>query len=98
LIHFILFQNAFEIAIFVWIGITFGFDSCMMGQLYYPVTKLIIGVFNLGLCGFSTLPLYAIVTQLPIVKSNIKVDRLTGVLTMTKTMMMVIGAEFESSH
>jgi hypothetical protein len=70
----------------------------MMGQLYYPVTKLIIGVFNLGLCGFSTLPLYAIVTQLPIVKSNIKVDRLTGVLTMTKTMMMVIGAEFESSH
>ncbi|WJX35576.1 hypothetical protein P8452_23549 [Trifolium repens] len=43
LIRFILFQNAFEIAIFVWIGITFGFDSCMMEQLYYPVTKLIIG-------------------------------------------------------
>ncbi|KAK2446041.1 Seven transmembrane MLO family protein [Trifolium repens] len=64
LIRFILFQNAFQIAIFLWIGITFGFDSCMMGQLYYHVTKLIIGGCTLGLCGYSTLPLYTIVTEL----------------------------------
>ncbi|WJX35577.1 Mlo15p [Trifolium repens] len=64
LIRFILFQNAYQMAIFVWIGITFGFDSCMMEQLYYPVPKLIIGVCTLGLCGYSTLPLYAIVTEM----------------------------------
>ncbi|RDX82852.1 MLO-like protein 1, partial [Mucuna pruriens] len=56
LIHFILFQNAFEIAFFFWIWVTYGFDSCIMGQVSYIVPRLVIG--------YSTLPLYAIVAQM----------------------------------
>ncbi|XP_061359112.1 MLO-like protein 1 isoform X2 [Gastrolobium bilobum] len=64
LIHFILFQNAFEIAFFFWIWVTYGFDSCIMGRVRYIIPRLIIGVFIQLLCSYSTLPLYAIVTQM----------------------------------
>ncbi|KAH6765766.1 Seven transmembrane MLO family protein [Perilla frutescens var. hirtella] len=64
LIHFILFQNAFEIAFFFWIWVQYGFDSCIMGQVRYIVPRLIIGVFIQVLCSYSTLPLYALVTQM----------------------------------
>ncbi|KAK7350554.1 hypothetical protein VNO77_09297 [Canavalia gladiata] len=64
LIHFILFQNSFEIAFFFWIWVTYGFDSCIMGRVRYIVPRLIIGVFIQILCSYSTLPLYAIVTQM----------------------------------
>ncbi|XP_038996721.1 MLO-like protein 1 [Hibiscus syriacus] len=64
LIHFILFQNAFEIAFFFWIWVQYGFDSCIMGQVGYIIPRLIIGVFIQVLCSYSTLPLYAIVTQM----------------------------------
>uniref|UniRef100_A0A0A0KCY4 MLO-like protein n=1 Tax=Cucumis sativus TaxID=3659 RepID=A0A0A0KCY4_CUCSA len=64
LIHFILFQNAFEIGFFFWIWVQYGFDSCIMGQVRYIIPRLIIGVFVQVLCSYSTLPLYAIVTQL----------------------------------
>ncbi|KAK4270037.1 hypothetical protein QN277_023124 [Acacia crassicarpa] len=64
LIHFILFQNSFEIAFFFWIWVTYGFDSCIMGQVGYIVPRLVIGVFILVLCSYSTLPLYALVTQM----------------------------------
>ncbi|KAF8784007.1 hypothetical protein HU200_000032 [Digitaria exilis] len=63
LIHFILFQNAFEIAFFFWILTTYGFDSCIMGQVRFIVPRLVIGVVIQLLCSYSTLPLYAIVTQ-----------------------------------
>ncbi|KAL8026947.1 hypothetical protein ABFX02_14G063300 [Erythranthe guttata] len=64
LIHFILFQNAFEIAFFFWIWVQYGFDSCIMGKVRYIVPRLIIGVFIQVLCSYSTLPLYALVTQM----------------------------------
>uniref|UniRef100_A0A5B7BDC0 MLO-like protein n=1 Tax=Davidia involucrata TaxID=16924 RepID=A0A5B7BDC0_DAVIN len=64
LIHFILFQNSFEIAFFFWIWVQYGFDSCIMGQVRYIVPRLIIGVFIQVCCSYSTLPLYAIVTQM----------------------------------
>lgn len=64
LIHFILFQNAFEIAFFFWIWVQYGFDSCIMGQVRYIVPRLVIGGFIQILCSYSTLPLYAIVTQM----------------------------------
>ncbi|KAL9259718.1 MLO-like protein [Drosera capensis] len=64
LIHFIQFQNSFEIAYFFWIWVQYGFDSCIMGQIRYIVPRLIIGVFIQVLCSYSTLPLYAIVTQM----------------------------------
>ncbi|KAL6978954.1 MLO-like protein 1 [Sarracenia purpurea var. burkii] len=64
LIHFILFQNAFEIAFFFWIWVQYGFDSCIMGQVRYIVPRLVVGGFIQVLCSYSTLPLYAIVTQM----------------------------------
>ncbi|XWS64947.1 hypothetical protein CRYUN_Cryun05aG0048100 [Craigia yunnanensis] len=64
LIHFILFQNAFEIAFFFWIWVQFGFNSCIMGEVRYIIPRLVIGVFIQVLCSYSTLPLYAIVTQM----------------------------------
>ncbi|XP_044470627.1 MLO-like protein 1 isoform X2 [Mangifera indica] len=64
LIHFILFQNSFEIAFFFWIWVQYGLESCIMGKLRYIVPRLVIGVFIQVLCSYSTLPLYAIVTQM----------------------------------
>ena len=64
LIHFILFQNSFEIAFFFWIWLQYGFDSCIMGQVRFIVPRLVIGVFIQVLCSYSTLPLYAIITQM----------------------------------
>ncbi|GER34204.1 MLO-like protein [Striga asiatica] len=64
LIHVILFQNAFEIAIFFWMLVMFGFDSCIMGEIGFIVPRLVIGVFVQFLCSYSTLPLYAIVAQM----------------------------------
>ncbi|XP_071738030.1 MLO-like protein 1 [Rutidosis leptorrhynchoides] len=64
LIHVILFQNAFEIAFFFWILVQFGPDSCIMGKMVYIVSRLIIGVFIQVMCSYSTLPLYALVTQM----------------------------------
>ncbi|XP_047307797.1 MLO-like protein 1 [Impatiens glandulifera] len=64
LIHFILFQNAFEIGFFFWIWVQYGFDSCIMGQVRYIVPRLVLGVIVQVLCSYSTLPLYALVTQM----------------------------------
>lgn len=64
LIHFILFQNAFEIAFVLWILATFGFHSCITGKLRYLIPRIVIGVIIQFLCSYSTLPLYAIVTQM----------------------------------
>ncbi|XP_024524599.1 MLO-like protein 13 isoform X2 [Selaginella moellendorffii] len=64
LIHFVLFQNAFELAFFVWIWAAFGFDSCFMENLGFVITRLVIGVIVQVLCSYSTLPLYALVTQM----------------------------------
>ncbi|CAL9183910.1 unnamed protein product [Musa hybrid cultivar] len=64
LIQFILFQNSFEIAFFFWIWSTYGFHSCIMEGLGYLIPRLVIGVIIQVLCSYSTLPLYAIVTQM----------------------------------
>jgi mlo protein len=71
LIHFILFQNAFELAYFFWILKTFGITSCIMGKAWVVIVRLVIGVFVQVLCSYSTLPLYALVTQMG---SNIKLS------------------------
>ncbi|XP_054778623.1 MLO-like protein 13 isoform X2 [Prosopis cineraria] len=64
LIHFILFQNSFEIAFFFWILFTYGFDSCIMEKVAFIVTRLVMGLIVQVLCSYSTLPLYALVTQM----------------------------------
>ncbi|XP_074281287.1 MLO-like protein 1 [Silene latifolia] len=64
LIHIILFQNSFELAFFFWIWVQYGFDSCIMGSIGYTIPRLVIAVFVQFLCSYSTLPLYAIITQM----------------------------------
>ncbi|XP_021752618.1 MLO-like protein 1 [Chenopodium quinoa] len=64
LIHIILFQNSFEVAFFFWIWVQYGFDSCIMGSIGYTIPRLVIAAFVQFVCSYSTLPLYAIVTQM----------------------------------
>ncbi|KAF0932133.1 hypothetical protein E2562_008666 [Oryza meyeriana var. granulata] len=42
LIHIVLFQNAFEIAFFFWLLVTYGFKSCIMGKPGYVIARLVI--------------------------------------------------------
>lgn len=64
LLHFTLFQNAFEITYFLWIWYEFGINSCFHDSRHVAIIKISIGVFALFLCSYITLPLYALVTQM----------------------------------
>ncbi|CAL5053708.1 unnamed protein product [Urochloa decumbens] len=64
LIHFILFQNSFEIGFFFWVLVSEGFGSCMMERKPYAISRLVIGVIIQVVCSYITLPLYAIVTHM----------------------------------
>ncbi|XP_058779869.1 MLO-like protein 11 [Vicia villosa] len=64
LIHFILFQNAFELASFFWFWWQFGYNSCFIRNHLLVYLRLILGFAGQFLCSYSTLPLYALVTQM----------------------------------
>ncbi|KAL7596452.1 hypothetical protein Lser_V15G28471 [Lactuca serriola] len=64
LIHFVLFQNAFQLAFFAWSGYEFGPKSCFHKNKADLCIKISMGVFVLILCSYVTLPLYALVTQM----------------------------------
>ncbi|KAJ0593433.1 hypothetical protein HanRHA438_Chr03g0127821 [Helianthus annuus] len=64
LIHFILFQNAFELASFFWLWWQFGYNSCFLKQHMMVYIRLILGFAAQFLCSYSTLPLYALATQM----------------------------------
>ncbi|MFS7921372.1 hypothetical protein Hanom_Chr03g00236021 [Helianthus anomalus] len=64
LIHFILFQNAFELASFFWLWWQFGYNSCFLKQHMMVHIRLILGFAAQFLCRYSTLPLYALTTQM----------------------------------
>ncbi|XP_059455812.1 MLO-like protein 6 [Corylus avellana] len=64
LIHFVLFQNAFQLAFFAWGVYEFGTDSCFHERTADKVIKLSMGVIIQVLCSYVTLPLYALVTQM----------------------------------
>ncbi|KAH9617891.1 hypothetical protein KSS87_007842 [Heliosperma pusillum] len=64
LIHFILFQNSFELASFFWFWWQFGYDSCFIKNHLLVYLRLILGFSGQFLCSYSTLPLYALVTQM----------------------------------
>nr|KYP40975.1 MLO-like protein 11 [Cajanus cajan] len=64
LIHFILFQNAFELASFFWFWWQFGYNSCFIRNHLLLYLRLILGFAGQFLCSYSTLPLYALVTQM----------------------------------
>ncbi|KAL7119771.1 hypothetical protein ACP275_02G082600 [Erythranthe tilingii] len=83
LIHFILFQNSFEIAFFFWIWTTYGFKSCIMEGLDFVIPRLVIGVIVQVLCSYSTLPLYALVTQMGSMFKQTVFDEFTHDLILT---------------
>ncbi|KAK7317799.1 hypothetical protein RJT34_02342 [Clitoria ternatea] len=64
LIHFILFQNSFELASFFWFWLQFGYNSCLIRNHLLLYSRLILGFAGQFLCSYSTLPLYALVTQM----------------------------------
>ncbi|KAI5588236.1 hypothetical protein POPTR_005G099200v4 [Populus trichocarpa] len=64
LIHFALFQNAFQITYFLWIWYSFGLKSCFHDNFDVVIAKVALGVGALFLCSYITLPLYALVTQM----------------------------------
>nr|KYP42041.1 MLO-like protein 8 [Cajanus cajan] len=64
LIHFALFQNAFQITYFLWIWYSFGLKNCFHADTEVAIVKVALGVGVLCLCSYITLPLYALVTQM----------------------------------
>ncbi|KAL6011066.1 MLO-like protein 6 [Asimina triloba] len=64
LIHFVLFQNAFQLAFFVWTWYEFGLRSCFHKRLEDVIIRISMGVLIQILCSYVTLPLYALVTQM----------------------------------
>ncbi|KAG2692989.1 hypothetical protein I3760_08G078300 [Carya illinoinensis] len=64
LIHFVLFQNAFEITYFLWIWYEFGLRSCFQESFTLTILRVVLGVEVQFMCSYITLPLYALVTQM----------------------------------
>ncbi|XP_042376115.1 MLO-like protein 9 isoform X1 [Zingiber officinale] len=64
LIHFTLFQNAFQLIYFIWIWYEFGLNSCFHDSSNAMIARLCLGVIVQVLCSYTTLPLYALVSQM----------------------------------
>ncbi|KAA8532089.1 hypothetical protein F0562_006769 [Nyssa sinensis] len=64
LIHFTLFQNAFQIIYFLWIWYEFGLKSCFHDNFKLVIIKTALGVGVLFFCSYITLPLYALIAQM----------------------------------
>lgn len=64
LLHLILFQNSFQLAFFTWTWYKFGMRSCFHRNTEDIVIRISVGVAVQILCGYITLPLYALVTQM----------------------------------
>lgn len=64
LIHFALFQNAFQITYFFWIWYEYGISSCFHDDIEFVIAKVALGVALLFFCSYITLPLYSLVAQM----------------------------------
>ncbi|OWM81165.1 MLO protein homolog 1-like [Punica granatum] len=64
LIHFTLFQNAFQMAYFLWTWYEFGLMSCFHENRKIILARVFLGVVLQILCSYITFPLYALVTQM----------------------------------
>lgn len=64
LIHFTMFQNAFQITYFFWIWYEFGLKSCFHRNFNLNIIRVALGVAVQVLCSYITLPLYALVSQM----------------------------------
>ncbi|KAJ0967107.1 hypothetical protein J5N97_024024 [Dioscorea zingiberensis] len=74
LIHFVLFQNAFQIAFFAWSWYEFGYPSCFHQRIEDMIIRITMGILIQVLCSYVTLPLYALVAQMG---SNMKTSIFT---------------------
>ncbi|KAL5557541.1 hypothetical protein UlMin_039777 [Ulmus minor] len=64
LIQLISFQNAFEMATFIWSLWEIKEPSCFMENRLFLVIRLLFGVISQFWCSFITFPLYVIITQM----------------------------------
>ncbi|KAE8654095.1 MLO protein-like protein 1 [Hibiscus syriacus] len=64
LIHYTLFQNAFQMAYFLWVWFKYSIGSCIHEKLYFVIGRVLLGVCLQILCSYITFPLYALVTQM----------------------------------
>ncbi|XP_050207542.1 MLO protein homolog 1-like isoform X2 [Mercurialis annua] len=64
LIHYTLFQNAFQMAFFLWTWYEFGLKSCFHENLAAILVRVFLGVALQFLCSYITFPLYSLVTQM----------------------------------
>ncbi|XP_044511921.1 MLO protein homolog 1-like isoform X2 [Mangifera indica] len=64
LIHYTLFQNAFQMALFLWTWYEFGLKSCFHENFKAILARVILGVGLQFLCSYITFPLYSLVTQM----------------------------------
>ncbi|KAK2660925.1 hypothetical protein Ddye_007458 [Dipteronia dyeriana] len=64
LIHYTLFQNAFQMALFLWTVYEFGLTSCFHENLVSILVRVFLGIAIQILCSYITFPLYALVTQM----------------------------------
>ncbi|XP_068468717.1 MLO-like protein 8 isoform X2 [Phaseolus vulgaris] len=64
LIHFALFQNAFQVTYILWIWYSFGVRNCFRNDYKLATIKVALGIVMLCLCSYITLPLYALLTQM----------------------------------
>ncbi|KAL5778392.1 hypothetical protein ACOSP7_011318 [Xanthoceras sorbifolium] len=64
LIHYTLFQNAFQMALFLWTVYEYGLTSCFHEKLVWILVRVILGVALQIICSYITFPLYALVTQM----------------------------------
>ncbi|KAL5998821.1 hypothetical protein ACLOJK_009769 [Asimina triloba] len=64
LVHFILFQNSFQLALFTWTWYKFGFWSCYHEETEDIIIQISVGISVQLLIGYVILPLYGLVIQM----------------------------------
>ncbi|XP_048574504.1 LOW QUALITY PROTEIN: MLO protein homolog 1-like [Triticum urartu] len=64
LIHLTLFQNAFQMAHFVWTVATPDLKKCYHQKMGVSIAKVVLGVAAQIMCSYITFPLYALVTHM----------------------------------
>ncbi|XP_037495755.1 MLO-like protein 12 isoform X2 [Jatropha curcas] len=64
LLQLILIQNSFQLAFFTWAWYEYGFRSCYNQEIEDVVIRITTGMGVQFLCGYVTLPIYALVTQM----------------------------------
>ncbi|GJN30171.1 hypothetical protein PR202_gb18457 [Eleusine coracana subsp. coracana] len=63
-IHLTLFQNAFQMAHFIWTMFTPGLKDCFHENIGLSIMRIVVGLILQVICSYITFPLYALVTQM----------------------------------